>query len=130
MRKKGAVLTPSTVGEHLRNKRLSLGLRQQDVASQVGTMREVYDRWERDERQPVVSQWPRILRFLGYYPVSRETAADLFLQIRRSHGVDQKKLASIVGVTHQQLRRWEHGQEPIPSEAENKLKFLLDGLCS
>jgi DNA-binding XRE family transcriptional regulator len=65
---KGRVPLPKTLGEHLRNRRLELGLRQQDVAENLGTLREVYDRWERGDRNPVISEWRAILGFLGYYP--------------------------------------------------------------
>jgi transcriptional regulator with XRE-family HTH domain len=115
LRKKGLIDQPRTLGDHLRNRRLDLGLRQEDVAGQLGTMREVYDRWERDERMPVVSEWPGILQFLGYYPFSQETAADLVLKARRCQGAEQKLLANSVGVIHQRLRRWEQGSE-IPDE--------------
>jgi transcriptional regulator with XRE-family HTH domain len=120
LRKKGVVPLPRTLGEHLRNRRLAMGLRQDDVASQLGTLREVYERWERDERQPVVSEWPGIISFLGYYPAREENAADLVLKARRCRGMDQKALARKVGVIHQRLRRWEHGQE-IPMFDDLKL---------
>jgi transcriptional regulator with XRE-family HTH domain len=113
--KKGAIPHPVTLGEHLRNRRLALNLRQEDVARPLGTLREVYDRWERDKRVPVVSEWPGILSFLGGYPFSQETAADLVLKARRCQGMDQKHLANSLGVIHQRLRRWEHGAE-IPDE--------------
>ena len=46
----------------------------------------------------------------------QETTADLVMKARRCQGMDQKELAQVVGVIHQQLRRWEHGGEiPIPS---------------
>ena len=77
------IYQPKTLGEHLRNRRLAMGMRQEDVARQLGTLREVYERWERDERQPVISEWPGILSFLGYYPFGQETTADLVMKARR-----------------------------------------------
>ena len=110
---------PQTLGEHLRNRRLVLDLRQEDVARQLGSLREVYGRWERDERAPVVSEWPGLLSFLGCYPAREETAADLVLKARRCQGMDQKGLARTVGVIHQRLRRWEHGDEiPVSDKLE------------
>jgi transcriptional regulator with XRE-family HTH domain len=117
LRKKGMVDEPQTLGEHLRNRRLELGFRQEDAAGQLGTMREVYDRWERDERVPVVSEWPSIITFLGYYPAREETAADLVLKARRYQGMDQKALAHTIGIIHQKLRRWERGHA-IPTTGE------------
>jgi len=126
LRGKGVIPQPKTLGEHLRNRRLRLGLRQEDVAGQLGIMREVYERWERDERHPVVSEWPGILSFLGYYPATEETAADLVLKARRCQGMDQKGLAQVVGVIHQRLRRWEHGEEiPTPDKLEHLHSLAL-----
>jgi transcriptional regulator with XRE-family HTH domain len=124
LRKKGVTQQPKTLGEHLRNQRLILGLRQEDVAGQLGTLREVYERWERDERQPIVSEWPSIISFLGYYPAREETAADLVLKARRCLGTDQKSLAKVVGVIHQRVRRWERGQELPPFDAVARLTRL------
>lgn len=67
---------PSSLGQHLRNRRLALGRRQGDVAMRLGTMREAYDRWERDEREPMVSEWPALLSFLGCYPFMCRTLKD------------------------------------------------------
>lgn len=115
---------PTTLGEHLRNRRLKLGLRQDDVAVRLGTMREVYDRWERDVREPVVSEWPGILRFLGYYPFPEQNPAELVLKARRCQGIDQKRLADVIGVTHQRLRRWERGSEVPDTETAARLVEL------
>jgi transcriptional regulator with XRE-family HTH domain len=111
LRKKGMMDQLASLGEHLRNRRLILGLRQADVAGRLGTVREVYERWERGEREPVVSEWPGILAFLGYYPFREQSIADLVLKARRCQGADQKGLAATLGVIHQRLRRWEHGVE-------------------
>ena len=131
LRKKGFIPEPHTLGEHLRNRRLVLGLRQEDVAEQFGTLREVYERWERDEREPVVSEWPGILSFLGYYPAPEKSVADLVLKARRCQGADQKRLANSIGVIHQQLRRWEHGSEIPDQDAMQCLARMarLPGAC-
>ena len=130
LRKKGLLNEPRTLGEHLRNRRLSLGLRQVDVAGHLGTLREVYDRWERDERVPVVSEWPGIVSFLGYYPCPQGAPAVLVLKARRCRGADQKSMASAVGVIHQELRSWEHDQA-LPSEAQlERLKEIAREVAS
>lgn len=115
---------PASLGQHLRNRRLTLGLRQEDIARRLGTVREVYERWERDERAPVVSEWPGILNFLGYYPFAVETAADLVLKARRCQGVGQKHLATAVGVIHQRLRAWERGRAEVPPRYQEQLSAL------
>lgn len=124
LNKKGLVPSPVTLGEHLRNRRLSLELRQEDVADQLGTLREVYERWERDERAPVISEWPGMLAFLGYYPATETTPADLVVKARRCQGMDQKRLAQSVGVIHQKLRRWEHSKETPSADQVEALQIL------
>ncbi|MFZ4766278.1 MAG: helix-turn-helix transcriptional regulator [Roseimicrobium sp.] len=126
MKKKGMVCQPKTLGEHMRNRRLELGLRQEYVAAQLGTVREVYERWERDVREPVVSEWPGILAFLGYYPFSQHEVADLVLKARRCQGVGQKRLAAAIGVIHQRLRRWEHGAEMPDADSMRRLADLAN----
>jgi len=122
----GLVRSPKTLGEHLRNRRLRLGLRQKDAAARLGTMREVYERWERDVREPVISEWPSVLSFLGRYPFSIHASDDLVLGARRCLGADQKRLAKMLGVIHQRLRRWEHGTERIPANVERRLRALTN----
>lgn len=117
LRSNGLVENPIKLGEHMRNRRLILGLTQEQAALQLGTIREVYERWEREERQPVVSVWPSIIRFLGYYPKECEPPANLTLMTRRLTGLDQKQLAKKVGVMHQKLRTWEHEREQ-PNEGQ------------
>ncbi len=66
------------------------------------------------------------LAFLGYDSAREEYAADLVLKARRCRSMDQKALARTVGVIHQRLRRWEHGQE-IPMLDD--LKHLQSLAC-
>lgn len=124
--KKGLLAKPVTLGQHLRNKRLKLGLKQEEVAARLNTIREVYERWERDERDPVISEWPTLLKFLGYYPFEGDTAADLVLRARRSQGMDQKAMAALIGTFHQRFRRWEHGREIVPQGIAYELRILAD----
>jgi transcriptional regulator with XRE-family HTH domain len=115
LRKNGLVEIPNNLGEHLRNRRLTLGLTQKQVAIQLGTVREVYERWERNERVPGVSVWPAIITFLSYYPDEPDPSANLTLMTRRHTGLDQKQLAKRVGVIHLTLRDWER-EHQRPSE--------------
>ncbi len=82
--KKGLIDHPRSLGQHIRNRRFTLGLSQEQVARELGSLRKVYDRWERDERQPIVFEWQGILSFLGYYPAGEETAAARF-DVREQH---------------------------------------------
>jgi transcriptional regulator with XRE-family HTH domain len=58
-----------TLGDHIRKRRLDLGIFQKDVAQKIGVIAETVFRWESNESLPSVSQLPRIIRFLGYDPL-------------------------------------------------------------
>ena len=124
LRKKGVIPLPQTLGEHLRNRRLVLDLRQEDVARQLGTLREVYERWERDERQPVVSEWPSILSFLGYYPGAENTPADWVLKARRILGLSQYAIGRMVKAIAKDVREWEHGESEPPASKQERIKAI------
>jgi transcriptional regulator with XRE-family HTH domain len=117
LRRKGMVSIPKSLGEHLKNRRLQLGLTQKKAAAQLGKLRESYERWERDECAPIVSEWPSIISFLGYYPFERKTAADTCLEVRRRKGIAQHVLGADLGIAHQTIRAWEH-LRANPEEAQ------------
>ena len=126
LHKKGLVENPAKLDGNLKNRRLILGLTQEQVAVRLGVLREVYDRWERNERVPVVSVWPSIIAFLGHYPCQPvSSAADLVLMARRITGLDQKAFARRVGVIHQKLRRWERGFELPDAVSMHRLRESL-----
>ena len=66
--RKGFAEIPTTLGQHLRNRRLLPGLTQAQASTQCGTIREVFERWERDEMAPPIGRWRSLIRFLGSYP--------------------------------------------------------------
>ncbi len=122
LRQKGLVKIPQTLGQAIRNRRLKLGITQKDVAEQLNTQREVYDRWERDQCEPVVSKWPELIAFLGHYPGECEPPAKLTRMTRRLTGLDQKQLAQRIGVIHQKLRAWELEREMPDEDQLRRLK--------
>jgi transcriptional regulator with XRE-family HTH domain len=112
---KGFILKPETLGQHLRSRRLALNLTQAQVAQHLNTLREQYDRWERDGVAPEVSMWPRLIRFLGYYPTHCQSPADWILRARRTLGLTQFALGRKVSIIAENIREWEHGKaEPPP----------------
>jgi len=95
-------------------------------ATQLGVLREVYDRWERDETEPPVGFWKRILHCLGYYPMPRNGGgtADLVLMARRVHGLSQYALERKLGVIAKTVRLWEGGVAVPDSERLKRLRTL------
>ena len=57
-----------TLGDHLRRRRLDLGLRQRDVAEQLAVAIATLKNWERNRATPTGRLTARVLAFLGYSP--------------------------------------------------------------
>ena len=57
-----------TLGDHIRKRRLDLGLLQREVAKVLGVDVDSVCQWEMGHRQPKVALFPGIIDFLGYVP--------------------------------------------------------------
>jgi len=76
-----------TLGDHLRRKRVLLGLRQSDVATHVAISPSTLERWERNETEPKPYLIPRIIEFLGYAPwTAPATFGEWLAMVRRANG--------------------------------------------
>jgi DNA-binding XRE family transcriptional regulator len=90
---------PTFLGEHPRNRRLRAGQTQRQAATEIGVLREVYDRWERDKTEPPVGFWKWIIAFVGSCPMPQNGGgtADLVFMAQRVQGLSQYALASELG---------------------------------
>jgi transcriptional regulator with XRE-family HTH domain len=90
---------PVTIGEHLRKRRMDLGLRQCDVAPTLGVTPCTVTNWELGRARPEVRYYPAIMGFLGYDP--EPLPDDLSGQLkwlRCRLGLSQEKMAKRLGV--------------------------------
>ena len=71
-RSEGYTSNPSSIGEHIRKRRLDLGLHQSDVASLIGCSPWSVLNWEKNRTTPHVRFVPKITEFLGYVPFDTE----------------------------------------------------------
>jgi transcriptional regulator with XRE-family HTH domain len=102
---------PISIGDHLRKKRLQLGLFKRDVGQRLGFSPWTIINWERGHTEPPISALPAILGFLGYDPFPEsKTIQDHMLAKRRKNGWSVKEAAEIVGVDPGTWRNWERGQ--------------------
>lgn len=62
---------PQTIGEHLKKRRLELGLKQDQVAAIIGVTRMSVSNWERGIYGPTKRAMIPIIDFLGYDPLER-----------------------------------------------------------
>lgn len=92
---------PTTIGEHIKRRRLELGLYQKDVAKLLGVTEYTIINWEKGRTEPTVSNIPALIQFLGYDPAPPEHAISIADQIkakRRELGLGQREVAQLQGV--------------------------------
>lgn len=116
-----------TLGDHLRKKRLDLGLLQKDIAKILGGNVDSVCNWENSRASPRLYLTPRIVKFLGYVP-DQPTSTDPGLRIRlirRSLGIRQDLLAQQLEVDPSTLGRWERGKgQPLAKNMRKVNEFL------
>ena len=103
----------NTLGDHLRKRRLDLGLTQQGLADQIICDEATITNWELNRVTPALQFWPRILEFLGYDPSAERgdgSLADRLKRYRRSRGLSRKMLAGLLGTHPSNLAGWETGR--------------------
>jgi len=119
-----------TIGDHLRRRRLDLGLQQKEVAAQVGADTCSVTNWELNRTNPALRFLPGIVRFLGYVPwADRASLGARLLAFRRERGLPQTALARLLGIDPGTLSRWERGtRAPTGKYAQLVHAFLEQGV--
>lgn len=64
---------PTTIGGHLRRKRLELGIHQSEAARMLQVSTVTLSRWERDKVYPTWVQQEQVATYLGYDPFTDPT---------------------------------------------------------
>jgi DNA-binding transcriptional regulator YiaG len=99
-----------TVGHHVRERRMALGLSQALAALRIGVSRDALARWEINPVEPNVWLMPAIIDFLGYDPQpAAKNFPELLLRNRRALGLNQPRFAAALGVPASTLHAWERG---------------------
>jgi transcriptional regulator with XRE-family HTH domain len=105
----------TTLGEHLRKRRMDLGLSQRQVAGSLGANPWTYLLWEHDRTVPTARFVSLIVEFLGYDPSPKgEIFQDRLRASRRRLGLSQRGLARRLGVDVSTVQKWESGRHIPP----------------
>lgn len=121
---------PITLGDHIRKKRLQLGLFQREVAKQLEVNAWTILNWEKGKTEVPIGSFPAVLRFLGNDPFPEpETVSQHLLSKRRAMGWTIREAAQTIGVDPGTWGRWERGN-PILYRKHRVLMAQLLGLSA
>ena len=120
---------PVTLGDHLRRRRLELGLYQKDVAVQIGVTTSTIWNWEHGWTVEL-RFIPRVIEFLGYNPIP--CPSDLLARLawyKQVNGLTLEQLGAEMGRDSEQLADWLNGRhKPCRRNQKEIEEFLSDKL--
>ncbi len=116
----------ATLGDHLRQRRLDLGLLQKDVAAIVGADAKTVTNWERHRTAPDLRHLPALLTFLGSDPRPEgRTFGERLHRARTAQGMSHRELAQRLGVDESTVWKWEDGRHAPSGRLRRVLRELL-----
>jgi transcriptional regulator with XRE-family HTH domain len=102
---------PVTLGDHLRRRRLELGLYQKDVAVQIGVTTSTIWNWENNWSSITLSCMPKVFEFLGYNPIPcPDDPLERLTWYKQVNGLTLEQLGAEMGRDPEQLADWLTGR--------------------
>jgi transcriptional regulator with XRE-family HTH domain len=116
-----------TLGDHIRKRRLDLGLFQKDMAVTIGVDTTTIYNWENNRTAPPARFIPKISIFLGYEPGGSKpvTFGEKIRRYRYLRGISQKELARQMEIDPTTLSRLERDLGRSTSSVTRKAMILL-----
>jgi transcriptional regulator with XRE-family HTH domain len=114
------------LGDHIRRRRLELGLLQAEVAKRIGVCEDSIHHWEVGDTTPAFRWFPAIIAFLGDDP--RPVPHHLGPRLRHwreGKGLSQLELARRLGVDAGTVGQWEIGHEHLIGRQLARVRELL-----
>ncbi len=120
----------NTIGDHIKKRRLDLGLTQRQLASRLEVKSDTIVNWEKNYGTIMIHLIPRIIDFLGYVPFNTDfkDLKDKLIFYRKLSGLSQEKLAALLQVDESTVASWEKGEHKPSKKLLYKLKILLTAI--
>ena len=116
---------PQTLGEHIRKRRLQLGLTQKAAGELLGINSWTVLNWEKGKTEPPVESIAVIIGFLEYDPFPEpKSLSDRLLAARRVKGWTIKEAAQRLGVDEATWGQWEKTGIPWKRHQARVAAFL------
>lgn len=124
---KGYILSPETIGEHIRKRRLDLGLLQIEVAKIIGVTESTVWNWEHGT-EPELKHMPKVIEFLGYTPFEcPEDPVGKLRYFKLVNGLSYERLGNLMGRDPEQLTDWLSGRRKPCRANLLKIQAFISG---
>jgi transcriptional regulator with XRE-family HTH domain len=119
---------PSCVGEEIKNKRLLLGLTQEETAERIGVARNAIIDWENTNTKPTIEFYPGIIEFLEYMPfyIDTSTVGGKVRDYRFRNGLSLEQLAQKIPIGSATIFRLENGKGLPNKKTRKALRKIMD----
>jgi transcriptional regulator with XRE-family HTH domain len=115
-----------SIGDHVRKRRLDLGLSQRQVALRIGIDKTSVFNWETGTASPNLRALPGVLRFLGYDPnETGSTLGERLRAARKARGRSIDELAAEWSVDPTTIWKWEKGRTTPPVRYWPRLESFI-----
>ena len=124
----GYPITFNHLGDHLRRRRLDLGLQVKQAAKLLGAHAQSFANWEAGRMTPAILYIPRLIHFVGYDPRPVPTSLAERLKAHRiGLGLSQRAMANRLSVDPGTLAKWETGRREPAGAYWERVELVLKG---
>lgn len=121
------IKNPTTLGEKIRNRRLSLRLTQLEASKLLCVERCGLVDWENNNTSPAIEFYPSIIKFLSYIPFEFDTTTlgGRVKEYRYLHGLSQERFGKFTGIGPATIFRIEQGMGKLNNATKRVLENVL-----
>jgi transcriptional regulator with XRE-family HTH domain len=117
-----------TIGDHIRKRRLDLGLDQKTIGQRIGVCCLTITGWEKGHTEPKVRHLRDTCEFLGYDPRPEPgSLPERLVWYREGKGWSQERMAKLFRVDETSVSGWERGEHAPTRKSMEKIKTALAG---